>query len=183
MNACGVLPRAWDTLSSATPLDTLHTLVARGLTVPEIHRNPLFGDFGGAGWEWIAIAYVVGGAYLLWRGVIRWQVPAGVLGSVVLLSLPFWLSDPDVHPSPLAHVFSGALVLGAFFIATDPVTGATSPRGRLLFGVGVGALTLAIRRWGEYPDGMAFAVLLMNALVPLIDRVTVPRVYGREPRP
>lgn len=174
----GELPSAWDTLSSATPLDSLRSLSRAGRTVAEIRATPLFGDFGGKGWEWIANAYALGGLYLLWRRVIRWQVPLGVLGATVLFSLPFWLSDPDTHPAPLLHVFSGGLVLAAFFIATDPVSGATTPRGRLLFGAGVGALTLAIRRWGGYPDGVAFAVLLMNCAAPLLDRLTPPRIYG-----
>ena len=179
----GRLPSAWDTISSATPLDTVRTLTLKDMMMPEIRGNPLFGDFGGKGWEWIANWYAIGGLYLLWRRVIRWQVPVGVLGSVVALSLPFWLVDPDRHPFPLQHVFSGGLMLAAFFIATDPVTGATTPRGRLLFGAGVGVLTLVIRRWGEYPDGVAFAILLMNCMVPLLDRVTQPRIFGQGNHP
>jgi len=179
----GIAPQDWDTISSATPLDTIRTLSLKDLTLPEIRSNPLFGDFGGRGWEWIANAYALGGFYLLWRRVIRWQVPAGVLGCTILLSVPFWLSDPDRHPFPLVHVFSGGLMLAAFFIATDPVTGCSTPRGRLLFGAGVGAITLAIRRWGDYPDGVAFAVLLMNCCAPLLDRWTVPRIFGRGARP
>ena len=179
----GILPQSWDTISSATPLDTVRTLSLKDLMMPEIRHNPLFGDFGGKGWEWIANAYALGGFYLLWRRVIRWQVPLGVLGSVILLSVPFWLSDPDRHPFPLAHVFSGGLMLAAFFIATDPVTGCSTPRGRLLFGAGVGVITLVIRRWGDYPDGVAFAVLLMNCCAPLLDRYTAPRVFGQGKRP
>jgi electron transport complex protein RnfD len=175
----GTLPPTWDTISSPTPLDTVRTLTLKDMMMPEIRGNPLFGDFGGKGWEWIANWYALGGFYLLWRRVIRWQVPVGVLGSVIALSLPFWLSDPDRHPFPLQHVFSGGLMLAAFFIATDPVTGATTPRGRLLFGAGVGVLTLVIRRWGEYPDGVAFAVLLMNCVAPLLDRFTQPRIFGQ----
>jgi len=120
----------------------------------------------------------VGGLWLLWRRVISWQVPAAMIGSVLLLGTLGYLVDPGSNPAPLQHVFSGALVLGAFFIATDPVSGCASPRGRLLFGAGVGVITLVIRRWGGYPDGVAFAVLLMNMFAPLIDRYTRPRVYG-----
>ena len=142
--------------------------------------NPaaLFGDFGGLGWEWIANWYLVGGLYLLYRRIISWQVPLAVIGSVIALGLPAYLFDPANNPVPLQHVFSGALVLGAFFIATDPVSGCTSAKGRLWFGAGVGIFTLVIRRWGGYPDGIAFAVLLMNMAAPLIDRYTRPRVYG-----
>lgn len=102
-----------------------------------------------------------------------------MIGTVLLLGLLAYFADSGSNPVPLQHVFSGALVLGAFFIATDPVSGCTSNRGRLLFGAGVGILTLVIRRWGGYPDGVAFAVLLMNMAAPLIDRYTVPRFYGK----
>ena len=170
--------QAFDTLAQATPLDTVKIEAARGFTLAEIRDNPVFGDYGGKGWEWIANWYALGGFYLLWRRVIHWQVPVGVLGATILLTVPAWIVDPDVNPLPLQHVFSGGLMLAAFFIATDPVTGAATPRGRLVFGAGVAALTLAIRRWGAYPDGVAFAVLLMNACAPLLDRVTIPRAYG-----
>lgn len=169
----------WDTLSSATPLDVLRNQAGQDQMINEIRHAPIFGDFGGRGWEWIANAWLLGGAYLLWRRVVHWQVPFAVLASAIALSLPFWLSDPDMHPSPLQHVFSGGLMFAAWFVATDPVTGCASPRGRLVFGAGVGVLTLVLRRWSDYPDGVAFAVLLMNALAPLIDRYTRPRVFGR----
>lgn len=175
-------PWGWDTLAQATPLDTMRSLSARGETIPDIRHDPVFGDFGGRGWEWIANFYVLGGLFLLWKRVIDWRVPVAVLGTTILLTVPFWMSDPDVHPFPLQHVFSGALALGAFFIATDPVTGCTTPRGRLLFGAGVAALTLSIRRWGAYPDGVAFAVLLMNCAAPWIDLHTRPRIYGERRR-
>lgn len=171
-------PWRWDTLAQATPLDTLRTLGGAGATLAEIRGNPTFGDFGGRGWEWVANFFALGGLFLLWKKIIPWQVPVAVLGTVVLVTLPFWLLDPDLHLFPLQHVFSGALVLGAFFIATDPVSGCTTPRGRLVFGVGVALLTLAIRRWGTFPDGVAFAVLLMNCLAPWLDLNTRPRILG-----
>lgn len=168
----------WDAITQSTPLDTLKTGVESGRMVPEIRNVPLFGDYGGLGWEWIANWFAVGGLFLMYKRVISWQVPIAVIGSVVLLSLPFWLADPDSNPLPLQHVFSGAIVLAAFFIATDPVSGCVSNKGRLIFGAGVGIITLVIRRWGGYPDGVAFAVLLMNMAAPLIDRYTRPRMYG-----
>lgn len=179
--ATGQLPAAmqWDAVSQATPLDTLRTGVNSGLTVDEIRGAPIFGDFGGRGWEWIANWYALGGLWLIWRRIISWQVPVSMIGSVLLLGMLAYLVDSGSNPIPLQHVFSGALVLGAFFIATDPVSGCTSNLGRLLFGAGVGILTLVIRRWGGYPDGVAFAVLLMNMAAPLIDRYTVPRYYGK----
>jgi len=144
----------------------------------EIRDNPLFGTLAGKGWEWIAAAYGLGGLWLVQQRVADWRVPAGVLLAVGLLSGPAWLLWPETNPTPLAHLFNGGLMLGMFFIATDPVSGSTTPRGRLLFGFGVGLLVLLIRRWGAYPDGVAFAVLLMNMAVPWIDRHTRPRVFG-----
>jgi electron transport complex protein RnfD len=177
----GQLPAGlgWDAIAGATPLETVRHMASEGRTLGEIRADPVFGDFGGKGWEWIANFYALGGLFLLAMRVISWHVPVAMLGTTLLLTLPFHLVDPDFHPFPLQHVFSGALVLGAFFIATDPVSGCSTPRGRLIFGAGVAVLTLAIRRWGAYPDGVAFAVLLMNCAAPLIDRYTRPRIFGR----
>jgi electron transport complex protein RnfD len=170
----------WDAITAATPLDSIRTSVASGQIISEARQAPIFGDFGGLGWEWIANWYAVGGLWLLWRRIISWEVPVTMIGSVLVLGTAAWLLDPGANPAPLQHVFSGALIIGAFFIATDPVSGCTSPRGRLVFGAGVGIITLIIRRWGGYPDGVAFAVLLMNMAAPLIDRFTRPRVFGHE---
>jgi len=168
-----------DALTLATPLDTLKTGVDAGRFVSEIRAAPVFGDFGGLGWEWVANWYALGGLYLLYRRVISWHTPVALIGTVLAIGLPAWLIDSGSNPQPLQHIFSGGLMLGAFFIATDPVTGCVSARGRMLFGAGVGIITLVIRRWGGYPDGIAFAVLLMNMAAPLIDRYTRPRYYGQ----
>ena len=169
---------AWDSVASATPLDVTRQLAVQGQRLPEIHASAAYHDSRAAAWAWIAVAYTFGGLYLLWRRVIRWHAPVGVIVSTVLLALPLWLFDAERHVSPVHELSSGGLMFAAWFIATDPVTGCTSPRGRLLFGAGVAVLTFAIRRWGAMPDGIAFAVLLMNALAPLIDRATRPRIYG-----
>ena len=177
----GQLPAGltWDAITEATPLDAIRTIVASGKIVFEARQSPVFGDFGGLGWEWIANWCALGGLWLLWRRIISWHVPVTMIGSVLVLGLVTYLADPGSNPAPLQHVFSGALLIGAFFIATDPVTGCASNRGRLIFGAGVGVITLVIRRWGGYPDGVAFAVLLMNMAVPLIDRYTRPRIFGQ----
>lgn len=179
----GVLPgqASWDTITQATPLDLVKEQSARSALIPEIRDRPIFGDFGGKGWEWIANWYALGGLYLMWKRIIPWQVPVAMLGTVVVLTTPAWLFSADSNPFPLQHIFSGAFMLGAFFIATDPVSGCTTPRGRLFFGAGVAIITLMIRRWGVYPDGVAFAVLLMNMAAPLIDQYTRPRVFGHNP--
>ena len=178
--ATGQLPQgiAWDSITAATPLDTVKTGLGLGSTVSEIRTSPLFGDFGGRGWEWLGYYFFLGGLWLIYRRVISWHIPTAMLGALFALSGLFFLFDPDTHPSPLFHIFSCAAMLGAFFIATDPVSASTTPRGRLLFGAGVGVLTYVIRTWGGYPDGVAFAVLLMNMAAPTIDQYTQPRVFG-----
>ncbi|MCL4720551.1 MAG: RnfABCDGE type electron transport complex subunit D [Gammaproteobacteria bacterium] len=168
-----------DAIARATTLDSAREGLAMMRTMDEIRTNPVFGDFGGAGWEWIGNFVAIGGFVLLVRGVIRWHVPAAVLAGLLVPATLVWLLDASTHPSPGFHLFSGGAMLGAFFIATDPVSSPATPRGRLLFGAGIGMLTFVIREWGSYADGVAFAVLLMNMTVPLIDRYTRPRVYGR----
>lgn len=178
----GTLPPeyAWDSITMATPLDQVRTGLSMMKTVGEIRQSPLFGDLGGTGWEWLANAFALGGIWMLYKGVIRWHIPVSMLGSIIFISTLFFLIDPGSHPGPAFHLFSGATMIGAFFIATDPVSAATTEKGRLIYGAGIGILTYVIRSWGGYPDGVAFAVLIMNMTVPIIDKFTVPRVYGHE---
>lgn len=168
-----------DALTQATPLDQVKEGLGRMRMLDEIQAGPLFGFYGGRGWEWINGCFALGGLYLLYRGVIRWHIPASLLAGLLACAVIFHAIDPSRYSSPGFHLFSGATLLGAFFIATDPVTAAATDRGRLIFGAGIGAITYAIRTWGGYPDGLAFAVLLMNATVPLLDRYTRPRIYGQ----
>ena len=176
----GQLPNTltWDAITQATPLDTLRTARTLDQNTLFIQQDTLFGLIGGAGWEWIAAAYFVGGLWLVIRRVISWHIPAAVLTGLLFPACLFNLINPAVFTSPTLHLFAGATMLGAFFIATDPVTAATSNKGRLVFGFGIGIITYIIRTWGGYPDGFAFAVLLMNLCVPIIDRYTKPRVFG-----
>ena len=171
-----------DALTRATPLDMVKEGLRSGSTFDELRASSLIATFGGRGWEWINNFIALGGLYLLYNGVIRWQIPVAVLAGVLVPAGLLHLLDPSSYASPAFHLFSGATLLGAFFIATDPVSAATSERGRLIFGAGIGVLTYSIRTWGGYPDGLAFAVLLMNATVPLIDRYTQPRIYGHATR-
>lgn len=173
----------WDAISRATPLDTTKMELGLMRTFGEIRAGPLFGDFGGRGWEWINNFIALGGMWLFYKGVIRWHIPVAVLGGLLGTATLFYLIDTATHPSPGFHLFSGGAMLCAFFIATDPVSAATTSAGRLIYGVGIGALIFVIRTWGSYPDGVAFAVLMMNMTVPLIDRYTRPVVYGRSRRP
>ncbi|MCL4778822.1 MAG: RnfABCDGE type electron transport complex subunit D [Gammaproteobacteria bacterium] len=167
-----------DAVTRATTLDRVREGLGAMRTMDEIRMHPVFGDFGGAGWEWVNNFVAIGGAVLLWLGIIRWHTPAGVLGGLLGMASLFWLMDPEIHASPGMHLFSGGAMLGAFFVATDPVSSPTTARGRLIYGGGIGVLTYVIRSWGSYADGIAFAVLLMNMAVPLIERWTRPRIYG-----
>jgi electron transport complex protein RnfD len=172
------LDMSWDTVGGATPLDEVKTQLGLARTVDEIRSTALYGDFGARGWEWVNNYIALGGIWLIYRRVIRWQIPVAVLLGIIVPATLFYLVEPGSYPPPAFHVFSGAAMLGAFFIATDPVSAATTDRGRLIYGAGIGIITYVIRTWGGYPDGLAFAVLLMNMAVPAIDRYTAPRVYG-----
>ena len=169
-----------DTVSMATPLDTYKTQIGQNLTWSEIISGPLFGQFAGRGWEWVNFAFLVGGLWLWQQRAIHWHIPLAMLASLFITALLFYIADADSFASPLFHLFSGATMLGAFFIATDPVSAATTPRGRLYYGAGIGVLVYLIRTWGGYPDGVAFAVLLMNMAAPTIDYYTQPRVFGHK---
>lgn len=167
-----------DAFTGPTPLDDFKHREA--LTAAEWHAvSGLGGRIAGAGWEWVNLGFLAGGLYLLQRRLFSWHAPVGMLAALALCAGLFWDGGSSSSPgSPLFHLLGGATMLGAFFIVTDPVSGARSPRGRLLFGVGVGILVYVIRAFGGYPDAVAFAVLLMNATAPVIDAWTRPRTYG-----
>lgn len=176
----GSLPDAltFDAISRATPLDAMQSGLRTMHTFAEVRTNPLMGDFGGRGWEWIGNFVAIGGFWLLVKKIIRWQIPTGVFAGLLIPAGLMYIISPGANASPGFHLFSGATILCAFFIATDPVSAATSPKGRLIYGVGIGFLVYCIRKWGSYADGVAFAVLLMNMATPAIDYVTRPRIVG-----
>jgi electron transport complex protein RnfD len=169
-----------DAITAATPLSAVQTGLQQGFSLSEVTEQAVFGDFGGLGWEWIANWIFIGGIFLLYKGIITWHVPAAVLMTTIAASTPFYLFNGDVFMSPQQHIFSGGIMLAAFFIATDPTSGCSSTRGKLVFGAGVAILTVLIRNFGSFPDGVAFAILLMNMSAPLIDRLTIPNPYGKK---
>jgi electron transport complex protein RnfD len=177
----GRLPEALDVdaLTRATPLDIVKEGLRTGRSFAEIRGGSLFGDFGGRGWEWVANFIALGGLYLLYTGTIRWHIPTAFLCGLLVPATVLYLLDSDGYASPGFHLFSGASMLGAFFIATEPVSAAGTVRGRLIYGAGIGLLVYTLRTWGTFPDGVAFSVLLMNAAVPIINRYTRPRIYGQ----
>ncbi len=173
-------PVLFDAITMATPLDTLKTQLGLEQDLMTILKEPIFGVMAGKGWEWINVAVLAGGCLLMLKKIINWHIPVAVLGSLFIMSGIFYLIDPQTYISPVLHLFSGAAMLGAFYIATDPVTASTTVKGRLIFGAGIGILTYTIRTWGGYPDAIAFAVLLMNMATPMIDYYTQPRVFGHD---
>lgn len=179
----GDMPRTTlDAVTMATPLDALRTGLLQQHTVGEIVHAPIFGHVGGTGFEWLAFAFWLGGLILWARRIISWHVPIAFLLGVLLTAGLLHFYDADRYGSALFHFFAPSVALAAFFIATDPVSGATTPRGKLIFGFGAGLLTIVIRTWGGFPDGVAFAILLMNICAPLIDQYTQPRIYGETER-
>ena len=182
----GSAPRI-DAMSGATPLDALKTALKLGagqVTVAATLADARsFGYVAGKGWEWVAASYLLGGLWLWQRKIISWHAPGGFIAGLALLAGALWLIDPTRFANPLFHLFSGGTMLGAFFIVTDPVSGCTTPRGKLIFGVAAGVLAYLIRVFGGYPDGVAFAVLLLNICVPLIDLYTQPPIFGMKSKP
>ncbi|MCB1584073.1 MAG: RnfABCDGE type electron transport complex subunit D [Xanthomonadales bacterium] len=170
-----------DAVTAATPLAAIQTGLQQNYSLSEITAQTIFGDFGGMGWEWIANWLFIGGLVLLYKRIITWHVPVALLVTTLVFSTPFYLFNNDVFMSPLQHIFSGGIMLAAFFIATDPTSGCSSNRGKLIFAAGVAILTVLIRNFGSFPDGVAFAILLMNMSAPLIDRLTIPAPYGKKP--
>ena len=169
------IAQAPDGWAGATALDSLQ--INRSLTIDELFASdPAFGRWGGRGVEWVNLAFLAGGLFLLQQRVFSWHAPVGMLVSLFTVSLLCWNgSGSDSHGSPLFHLLTGATMLGAFFIVTEPVSGARTPLARLLFGAGAGLLVYLIRTWGGFPDGVAFAVLLMNLAVPALERFVEAR--------
>lgn len=168
-----------DAVVSATPLDSVRTGLLQQHTLNEIHAaSHAFGSIGGVGGEWVAAAYLAGGIVLWALRIVPWQVPVAFLAGIWLTSGFLHWADTGRYAAPWFQIATPSAMLGAFFIATDPVSGATTPRGRIIFGLGAGFLTVIIRVFGGYPDGVAFSILLMNLCVPLIDAYTQPLVFG-----
>ena len=177
LQAC-FTPAAYDGTTMATPLDLLkqnNSLLIKDLW----SQYPQFGRWSGLGWEWANIAFLAGGVWLLYQRIFTWHAPVAMLVTLGLLAAIFYDGGSSASGgSPLFHLLGGATMFGAFFIVTDPVSSAVSLRGRLIFGALIGVLIYTIRIKGNYPDSVAFAVLIMNFAAPFIDYYTQPRTYG-----
>ncbi len=174
-----------DAYTGATILDSVKTIVGQGGTVQDSLTgqyaigNWLLGSHAGSMAEGADILLLLGGVMLIFTRVIRWFIPISMLIAIAAISTVFNLIDPATYPDAMVHLFTGSAMLGAFYIATDPVTSPTSPKGQIFFGVVLGILIYVIRTWAQYPEGMSFAILLMNAVTPLINRYMRPRIFGR----
>ncbi len=171
-------PFAYDAITSATPLNLIKEGKVSGIHEMGLsYLDLLFGSRGGCIGEVGIIFLLIGALFLLWRKIISWHIPASFILSVALLTWAWGGTRPG-EADVLFFLLSGGLVLGAFFMATDYVTSPLTRKGQLIFGFGCGLFTFMIRKWGGYPEGVSFAILLMNALVPLIDRFCRGRIYG-----
>ena len=138
----------------------------------------LIGNTGGSFGEMCALALIIGGLFLIITKIIDWQTPVIIIATVALVSGICWIIDPSTYVNPLYHILSGGLMLGAFFMATDMVTSPMTIGGKCIFALGIGLITIIIRLWGQYPEGMSFAILIMNAVVPLINKGFKPKRFG-----
>lgn len=175
-----------DAVTGATPLGILSEGIKNGEAVSSLmdkipsHMQMFYGRMGGSMGEVAAAALILGGIFLLWRKIITWHIPVSVLVTVVIFTGILWLINPDKYADPVFHLLTGGLMLGAIFMATDYVTSPMTHKGMIIYGAGIGIITVLIRNWGAYPEGVSFAILIMNAFVPLLNMYVKPRRFGKE---
>lgn len=173
-----------DVITGPTPLGIVKEGLGNGQKMSELaaelpsYTQDMMGSIGGSMGEVSALALILGGVYMLWKKIITWHIPVSVLATVFIFSGILWGFNPENYADPVFHMLTGGLMLGAIFMATDMVTSPMTKGGQLVFGFGVGLLTILIRLWGAYPEGVSFAILLMNAVVPLINKGFKPRRFG-----
>jgi len=175
-----------DGTTGATVLGILKEGVKNGEKVPDLMSQMpgmwelILGNMGGSFGEISGIAIILGGLFLLYKKTISWHIPVAMIGTVVVFTGILHGFNPDKYAGPLFHIFSGGLLLGTVFMATDLVASPMTRKGQLVYGVGIGVITVVIRLWGAYPEGVSFAILLMNGWSPLINRYMKPRRYGEK---
>ena len=173
-----------DGLTTATPLGIIKEGLNNGIPVHEISRelpqatDMVMGNMSGSLGEISALLLILGGLYMLFKKVITWHIPVSVIGSVAIIAAIFWLVEPQAYVNPVYHVLTGGLMLGAIFMATDIVSSPMTPKGQIIFGAGIGIITISIRLFGAYPEGISFAILIMNAFTPLINNYVKPKRFG-----
>ena len=175
-----------DAVTGATPLAIIKEGLKNGESLSQLMDkipgtiDMIIGKMGGSIGEVSALALVIGLTYLLYKRIITWHIPVSVIGSLLIFTSILWLVDPTRYANPMFHLLSGGLLLGAIFMATDYVTSPMSPAGMIIYGIGIGILTVLIRVWGAYPEGVSFAILIMNAFVPLMNAYIKPKRFGEE---
>jgi len=175
-----------DVVTGPTPLAIVKEGAAQGENVSELvtqvpeYTSMLMGNMGGSIGEISALAILLGGLYMLFKKIIRWEIPVAYIGSFAILAAILWKVDPQSYANPMFHLVTGGLMLGAIYMATDMVTSPMSSMGMIVYGIGCGFLTIIIRTFGAYPEGVAFAILIMNAFVPLINKGFKPKRFGEE---
>jgi len=173
-----------DAVTTATPLGVIKESILNSVPISDIVGNlpsmvdMLIGNIGGSLGEISAVLLIIGGLYMLWKKVITWHIPVAIIGTVAVIASIFWLINPEVYINPVYHLLTGGLMLGAIFMATDMVTSPMTPKGQIIFGVGIGVITISIRMFGAYPEGISFAILIMNAFTPLINNYVKPKRFG-----
>lgn len=173
-----------DAVTSATPLNIIKEGITNGTPISEISKSlpstveMLFGEIGGSLGEISALLLIIGGLYLLFTKVITWHIPVSIIATVAIVAGIFWAVNPEIYINPTYHVLTGGLMLGAIFMATDMVSSPMNPKGQLIYGVGIGLITISIRLFGAYPEGISFAILIMNAFTPLINTYVKPKRFG-----
>jgi Na+-translocating ferredoxin:NAD+ oxidoreductase subunit D len=175
-----------DAVTGATPLSVIKEGLRNGESVSKLmdqvpsHMQMFYGHMGGSMGEVAAAALLLGLIYMLIRKTITWHIPASVLGSVAIFTAILWLINPDKNADPMFHLLTGGVMLGAIFMATDYVTSPMSYKAMIIYGIGIGVLTVIIRIFGAYPEGVSFAILIMNAFVPLMNKYIKPKRFGEE---
>ena len=175
-----------DAVTGATPLGILSEGVKNGESVSVLmdkipsHMQMFYGHMGGSMGEVAAGMLIIGGLYMLWKKIITWHIPVAVLLTVAVFTGILWMADPTKFADPLFHLLTGGIMLGAIFMATDYVTSPMTPKGMIIYGIGIGVITVLIRTWGAYPEGVSFAILIMNAFVPLLNLYIKPARFGKE---
>jgi len=178
--------RYTDAITGATPLSIVKEGLRNGEPIPDImikvpdYIDLFLGKIGGSSGEIAAFALLLGLIYLLARKIITYHIPVSIIVTVALFTSILWLSEPAKYADPLFHLLSGGLLLGAFFMATDYVTSPMTGKGMWVYGIGIGIITVLIRVFGDYPEGIQFAILIMNAFVPLINKFVKPHRFGEK---
>ena len=175
-----------DAVTGATPLGIMSEGIKNGETVAALmekvpsHMQLFYGYMGGSMGEIAALALILGGLYMIYRKIITWHIPVTILLTVAIFTGILWVVDPTKYADPGFHLLTGGIMLGAIFMATDYVTSPMTAKGMVIYGIGIGVITVLIRTWGAYPEGVSFAILIMNAFVPLLNMYIKPKRFGKE---